>query len=78
MLLSCVAAHARNDKYVVDFGSPFSFDSEDAIVGGAKRPVSVTAKKAGCHKYSAGACISWAIQGMCGSAAAEAIILPSH
>jgi hypothetical protein len=38
----------------------------------------VTAVKAGCYKYSAGACISGAIQGMCGSAAAEAIILPAH
>ena len=68
----------KNTGFVVDFGSPSPFGSEDAIVGGAKRPVSVTALKAGCYKYSAGACISGAIQGMCGSAAAEAIILPAH
>jgi hypothetical protein len=38
----------------------------------------VTARKAGCYKYSAGACISGAIRGMCGSGEAEAIILPAH
>jgi hypothetical protein len=62
----------------VDFGSSSPFGSDEAIIGGAKRPVSVTAREAGCYKYSAGACISGAIQGMCGSAAAEAIILAAH
>jgi hypothetical protein len=65
----------KNTGFVVDFGSPSPFGSEDAIIGGAKRSVSVTAQKAGCYKYSAGACISGAIQGMCGSGTAEAIIL---
>ena len=32
------------------------------------------AKKAGCYKYSAGACMSGAIYGMCGTANAELII----
>jgi plastocyanin len=66
----------KNTGFVVDFGSQSPFGSDDAIIGGAKKPVSVTAMKAGCYKYSAGACISGEIQGMCGSGAAEAIILP--
>jgi hypothetical protein len=66
----------KNTGFVVDFGSPSPFGSDDAIIGGAQKPVSVTAIKAGCYKYSAGACISGEIQGMCGSGAAEAIILP--
>ena len=65
----------KNTGFVVDFGSSSPFSPDDAIVGGAKHPVSVTAMKAGCYKYSTGACISGEIQGMCGSAAAEAIIL---
>jgi hypothetical protein len=66
----------KNTGFVVDFGSASPFGSDDAIIGGAQKPVSVTAGKAGCYKYSAGACISGEIQGMCGSSAAEAIILP--
>jgi plastocyanin len=66
----------KNTGFVVDFGSPAAFGSDDAIMGGATRPISVTAQKAGCYKYSAGACISGEIQGMCGSTTAEAIILP--
>lgn len=65
----------KNTGFVVDFESSSPFSPDDAIVGGAKHPVSVTATKAGCYKYSAGACISGEIQGMCGSRAAEAIIL---
>jgi hypothetical protein len=66
----------KNTGFVVDFGSSAAFGSDDAIMGGATRPVSVTAMKAGCYKYSAGACISGEIQGMCGSSTAEAIIIP--
>jgi hypothetical protein len=66
----------KNTGFVVDFGSAAAFGSDDAIMGGATRPISVTAKKVGCYKYSAGACISGEIQGMCGSSTAEAIILP--
>jgi plastocyanin len=67
----------KNTGFVVDFGTSSPFGSDDAIIGGAKRSVSVTAMKPGCYKYSAGACISGEIQGMCGSGSAEAIILPS-
>jgi hypothetical protein len=66
----------KNTGFVLDFGSASPFGSDDAIIGGAQKPVSVTAGKAGCYKYSAGACISGEIQGMCGSASAEAIVLP--
>jgi hypothetical protein len=65
----------KNTGFVIDFGSSSPFGSDDAIIGGAKHAVSVTAMKAGCYKYSAGACISGEIQGMCGSGTAEAIIL---
>jgi hypothetical protein len=34
--------------------------------------------KAGCYKFSAGACISGDIQGMCGSGQAEAIIIAAN
>ena len=67
----------KNTGFVVDFGALSPFGSDDAIIGGAKKPVSVTAMKAGCYKYSTGACISGEIQGMCGSGAAEAVILPA-
>jgi hypothetical protein len=66
----------KNTGFVVDFGSSSPFGSEDAIIGGAQRPITVTATKAGCYKFSAGACISGEIQGMCGSSTAEAIIIP--
>src|ERR1035438_8055980 len=38
----------KNTGFVVDFGSSAPFGSDDAIMGGAKRPISVTATKAGC------------------------------
>jgi|HubBroStandDraft_1064217.scaffolds.fasta_scaffold155420_2 hypothetical protein len=36
----------KNTGFVVDFGSPAAFGSDDAIMGGATRPISVTAQKA--------------------------------
>jgi hypothetical protein len=65
----------KNTGFVVDFGSSSPFGSEDAIIGGSDRAVSVKPMKAGCYKFSAGACISGAIQGMCGTGQAEAIII---
>jgi hypothetical protein len=60
---------------VVDIGGPSSpFDPAGAIIGGSDREVSVTAKTPGCYKYSAGACVSGAIYGMCGTATAEIIV----
>jgi plastocyanin len=62
--------------FVVDFGSESPFDPPGAIIGGSDRSVSVVAKKPGCYKYSAGACRSGAIYGMCGQANARLIIIP--
>jgi len=66
----------KNTGFVIDFGPSSPFGSDDAIIGGGQRPSSVTPTKAGCYKFTAGACISGEIQGMCGSGTAEAIILP--
>jgi len=66
---------ARNTGFVIDFGPSSPFDPPDAIIGGANKPVPVVAKRPGCFKYSAGACVSGAIYGMCGSGAAEAIVI---
>jgi plastocyanin len=68
---------SKNTGFVVDFGpdSPFS---QDAIMGGSDRPVSAVAKKKGCYKYSAGACVSGSVYGMCGSVETELIIIGSE
>ena len=46
------------------------------MAGGTDRSITVVAKTPGCYKYSAGACMSGAIYGMCGQANAELIITP--
>jgi hypothetical protein len=66
---------SKNTGFVVDFGPTSPFDPPDAIIGGAQKPVQVVAKRPGCFKYSAGACVSGATYGMCGSGAAEAIVM---
>jgi plastocyanin len=60
--------------FVVDVGPVSPFDPPGAIIGGSDRSVSVVAKKPGCYKYSAGACMSGATYGMCGTADAKLII----
>jgi hypothetical protein len=60
--------------FVVDFGPASPFDPPGAIIGGSDRSVSVVAKKPGCYKYSAGACRSGAIYGMCGQTNAQLIV----
>ena len=62
--------------FVVDFGPASPFDPPTAIIGGSDRTVSTVAKKPGCYKYSAGACRSGAIYGMCGQANVQLIITP--
>lgn len=62
--------------FVVDFGPTSPFNPAGAIIGGSDRTVSVTAKTPGCYKYSAGACRSGAIYGMCGQANVQLIITP--
>jgi plastocyanin len=63
--------------FVVDFGPNSPFDPPGAIIGGSDRSVSTVAKKPGCYKYSAGACRSGAIYGMCGQANVQLIITPN-
>jgi len=64
---------SKNTGFVVDFGPDTPFGME-AIIGGSDRAVSAVAKKPGCYKYSAGACVSGSIYGMCASVETELII----
>jgi plastocyanin len=66
---------SKNTGFVVDFGPSSPFDEGGTIIGGSDRAVSTVAKKEGCYKYSAGACVSGAIYGMCGTGNAEAIVI---
>jgi hypothetical protein len=66
---------SKGTGFIVDFGPSSPFDPSDTIIGGAQKPVQVTAKRPGCFKYSVGACYSGATYGMCGSGAAEAIVI---
>ncbi len=66
----------RNIGFVVDLGPTSPFEPGGAIIGGTDRSVSVVAKTPGCYKYSAGACMSGAIYGMCGQTNAELVIIP--
>ena len=66
----------KNTGFVIDFGPQSPFEPTDAIIGGGKNDVTVEAKRAGCFKYSVGACYSGATYGMCGNSQAEAIVLP--
>jgi hypothetical protein len=66
----------KNTGFVVDVGTTSPFAPGGAIIGGYTRPVPVVAKTPGCYKYSAGACVSGAIYGMCGDTTAELIITP--
>src|SRR5260370_24086301 len=63
--------------FVVDFGPNSPFDPPGAIIGGSDRTVSTVAKQPGCYNYSAGACRSGAIYGMCGQANVQLIITPN-
>jgi plastocyanin len=63
--------------FVVDFGPSSPFDPPGAILGGSDRSVTVMAKRPGCYKYSAGACRSGAIYGMCGQTNAQLIVTPN-
>ncbi len=67
---------SKNVGFVVDLGTTSPFQPGGAIIGGSDRSVSVVAKTPGCYKYSAGACVSGAIYGMCGQANATLIITP--
>ena len=64
----------KHQGFVVDMGPNSPFDIPD-IIGGSDKSVTVTAKTPGCYRYSAGACLSGAIYGMCGTGYAEIVIL---
>jgi len=66
---------SKNTGFVVDFGPSAPFEPAGAaIVGGSDRSASVVAKKPGCYKFSAGACVSGAVYGMCASVDTELIV----
>ncbi len=67
-------AKSKNTGFVLDFGPKTPFDKEDSIVGGSNKPDSATAMNAGCYRFSAGACVSGAISGMCGSQMMEMVV----
>ncbi len=67
---------AKNTGFVLDFGPSSPFD-QGTIIGGSDRSVSAVAKKAGCYKFSAGACVSGSIYGMCGNVDTEMIVIGS-
>ena len=66
-------SESKNVGFVVDFGPSSPFD-QGTIIGGADRSVSAVAKKPGCYKFSAGACVSGAIYGMCGETSTEIVV----
>jgi len=65
---------AKNTGFIVDFGPSSPFETPGAIIGGSDRPISVVAKRAGCYKFSLGACIAGTIYGMCGSTDSEIVV----
>ena len=69
---------SKDIGFLIDVGPDSPFEPSGSIIGGSDRSVSVVAKKPGCHKYSAGACMSGAIYGMCGSRTGEVIIIGTN
>jgi hypothetical protein len=69
---------SKNIGFVVDPGTTSPFEPAGAIIGGSDRPVSVVAKTAGCYKYSAGACVSGGIYGMCKETSAEFVVIGAN
>jgi plastocyanin len=68
------SSSSKNTGFVIDFGKDNPFDHEGSIIGGADRPITVTAKHPGCYTYSIGACTPGTVYGMCGNAYAQLII----
>jgi plastocyanin len=64
----------KNTGFMVDFAASSPFDPSGTISGGSDRPITVTARKAGCFKYSLGACTPGTIYGMCGNSNFELIV----
>src|SRR5258708_1962047 len=57
----------KNTGVMVDFGATSPFDPPGTIMGGSDRPVTVVAKRAGCFRYTVGACTPGTIYAMCGN-----------
>jgi len=72
--LAPIMTSSKNTGFVIDFGSTDPFNHSGAIIGGADRPITVTAKHPGCYTYSAGACTPGTVYGMCGNADTQLII----
>jgi hypothetical protein len=64
----------KNTGIMVDFGDSSPFDPSGTIMGGSDRPITVVAKKAGCYRYTVGACTPGTIYGMCGNSDLDLII----
>ena len=64
----------KNTGIMVDFGESSPFDPSGAIMGGSERPITVVAKRAGCYRYTVGACTPGTIYGMCGNSDLELIV----
>jgi hypothetical protein len=65
---------SKNTGFVVDVSESSPFEPGGAIIGGSNKDVAVVAKTTGCYKYSVGACVSGALNGMCANASGEIII----
>jgi plastocyanin len=65
---------SKNTGFVIDFGNTDPFDHPGSILGGADRPITVTAKHPGCYTFSVGACTPGTVYGMCGNATTQLII----
>ena len=65
---------SKNTGFVIDFGKEDPFSHEGSIIGGADRPITVTAKHPGCFTFSIGACTPGTVYGMCGNADTQLII----
>jgi plastocyanin len=65
---------SKDTGFVLDFGASNPFDHQGAVMGGADRPVTATAKHPGCYTYSVGACTAGTVYGMCGEDVAQLII----
>jgi hypothetical protein len=64
---------SKDTGFVLDFGPSTPF-ARGTILGGSDRSASVVAKKQGCYKFSAGACVSGATYGMCASVDSELVV----
>ncbi len=65
---------SKNTGFVVDVSDASPFDPGGAIIGGSAKDATVVAKTSGCYKYSVGACVSGALNGMCANASAELVV----